>query len=68
MLIALAVVFPLLLLWGLVGMERVERPLRVDEFGRQIDAFLDSEADEAEAYVSRGLKPAVDRYWRHRPV
>jgi hypothetical protein len=66
-LLVLAMVFPLLMLLALVGMERVERPLYVDEIELQLEGFLDTaSSEEVETFVALGFKPALDRYWRRR--
>lgn len=65
--VALAVVFPFLLMLLMLLMERVEGPLRVDEVGSQLENFLDTaHAEEVETYVTEGFGPALDRYWRRR--
>ena len=67
MLVLVAVVFPVLLLLGLVGMEQIERPLYVDEVELQLERFLDTaRPEEVETFVTQGFKPALDRYWRRR--
>lgn len=66
-LLSLALLFPLLLLGLLLAMERVERPLRVDSMGDQLEAFLDdARPEEVETFVSEGFAPALERYWRRR--
>ncbi len=67
MVIMLALVFPLILLAFLLLMERVERPLRVDAVGEQIESFLaTARPDELEEFVREGFAPALDGYWRRR--
>jgi hypothetical protein len=67
MFIYLALLFPLAILAALIGMERVEQPLRVDELGLDLESFLDSaRPDEVETFVSEGFGPALDRYWKRR--
>lgn len=67
MFIYLALLFPLLILVVLLGMERVEQPLRVDELGLDLESFLDSaRPEEVETFVSEGFGPALDRYWKRR--
>jgi hypothetical protein len=62
-----ALVFPLLLLGLLAGMERVERPLRQDDVTVRLRSSLDSaRPEELESLVSQGFGPALDRYWRRR--
>ncbi len=62
-----ALVFPLLLLGLIVGMERVERPLRQEDVTVRLRSSLDSAApDEVESVVSDGFAPTLDRYWRRR--
>ncbi len=66
-LLSLALLLPLLLLGLMLAMERVERPLRVDSMGDELEAFLDSaRPDEVETFVSEGFAPALERYWRRR--
>jgi hypothetical protein len=66
-LLSLTLLFPLLLLLLMLAMERVERPLRYDSMGDQLEAFLDSaRPDEVETFVSEGFAPALERYWRRR--
>jgi hypothetical protein len=51
----------------LLIMERVERPLNQDSVGDQLAAFLDAAGPEdLEAFISEGLAPALDRYWKRR--
>jgi hypothetical protein len=58
---------PLLLLGLMLAMERVERPLRVDSLGDQLEGFLDgARPEEVETFVSEGFAPALERYWRRR--
>jgi hypothetical protein len=58
---------PLGLLGLLLAMERVEQPLRRVSLVDELAGFLDSaHPDEVEAYVSEGLGPALDRYWKRR--
>ena len=47
-LIAVALLLPVLLLGLMLGMERVERPLRVDDVGDLLEGFLDSARPEEE--------------------
>jgi hypothetical protein len=66
-LIAVAVAFPFFMLSALLMMEWVERPLRVDEVGMQLEKFFDAaRPDELETFVSEGYAPALDRYWKRR--
>ncbi|MCY7364961.1 MAG: hypothetical protein LH469_06590 [Frankiaceae bacterium] len=66
-LLAVALLLPVLLLFLMLLMERVERPLRVDSVGEQLEGFLDSaRPEEVETYVSEGFAPALERYWRRR--
>jgi hypothetical protein len=67
MFIYLALLFPVLILVVLLGMERVEQPLRADELGLDLETFLDSaRPDEVETFVAQGFAPALDRYWKRR--
>lgn len=66
-LITLGLLLPFALLLLMLGMERVERPLRVDSVSDQIESFLDAaRPDEVEAFVREGYAPALERYWRRR--
>ena len=66
-LLLLGLLLPIALLALMLGMERVERPLRVDSVSDQLEAFLDSaRPDEVETYVSQGYAPALERYWKRR--
>lgn len=68
-LLAVALLLPLLLLALMLGMERVERPLRVDSVNEQLQSFLETaRPEEVETYVSEGFAPALERYWRRRRV
>jgi hypothetical protein len=67
MFIWLALLFPVGILLVLLGMERVEQPLRVDQLGLDLETFLDSaRPEEVETFVSEGFGPALDRYWKRR--
>ena len=66
-LLLVALLLPVGLLLLMLGMERVERPLRVDSVSEQLQAFLDSaRPEEVETFVSEGFAPALDRYWKRR--
>jgi hypothetical protein len=66
-LLLLALLLPLGLMALMLGMERVERPLRTDSVGEQLEHFLDSaRPEEVETYVSQGYAPALERYWRRQ--
>ena len=66
-LLLVALAMPPLLLLLMLGMERVERPLRVDSVSEQLTEFLDTaRPEEVETYVSEGFAPALERYWRRR--
>ena len=66
-LLAVALLLPVLLLFLMLMMERVERPLRVDSVSEQLETFLDTaRPEEVETYVSEGFAPALERYWRRR--
>jgi hypothetical protein len=67
MLALLALVFPGALLGLLIAMERVEAPLRSECVGDHLADFLDTaRPDEVETFVSKGLAPAMERYWRRQ--
>ena len=62
-----ALLLPVGLLLLMLGMERVERPLRVDSVSEQLENFLETaRPEEVETYVSQGFAPALERYWRRR--
>jgi hypothetical protein len=66
-LLIVGLALPLLLLLLMLGMERVERPLRHDSVTDQLESFLDSaRPDEVETFVSEGFAPALESYWRRR--
>lgn len=66
-LLLLGLLLPLALLLLMLGMERVEQPLRVDAVSDQLEAFLDgARPDEVETFVSQGYAPALERYWKRR--
>ncbi len=66
-LLLVALLLPLGLLGLMLGMERVERPLRVDSVSEQLGAFLEqARPEEVETYVSQGFAPALERYWRRQ--
>jgi len=63
----IALGFPILLLVTMLGMERVERPLRDEAVSDRLAEFLDTaRPEEVETFVRRGLAVALDRYWRRR--
>lgn len=65
--LTLTLLFPLVLLALLLGMERVERPLRQDTSDADLVSFLETaQPDEVEAFVREGFAPALDRYWKRR--
>ena len=66
-LLPLTLLMPILLLLLMLGMEKVEGPLREDAVSEQLESFLDSaRPDEVETFVSEGFAPALDRYWKRR--
>ena len=66
-LLPLTLLMPLLLLLLMLGMEKVEGPLREYAVSELLETFLDSaRPDEVETFVSEGFAPALDRYWRRR--
>jgi len=66
-LLPVTLLLPFLLLLLMLGMERVEGPLREDAVSEQLESFLDSaRPDEVETFVSEGFAPALDRYWKRR--
>lgn len=63
----LALLLPVGLLALMLGMERVERALRVESVSDSLEQFLDSaRPEEVETYVRQGYGPALERYWRRR--
>ncbi len=65
--LTLTLLFPLLLLALMLAMERVERPLRGQSVDADLEAFLESaRPEEVEAFVSQGMAPALERYWKRR--
>ena len=65
--LVLTLLLPLALLGMLLGMERVERPLRQGSISDELEAFLEAaRPEEVEAFISEGLAPALDRYWKRR--
>lgn len=67
MVFLLPAAFPLLLLTLLLGMERIERPLRSEAIGERLEEFLESaRPEEVEIYIAEGLAPALERYWRRQ--
>ena len=63
----LGLLLPVALLFLMLAMERVERPLRRESVTEQLEAFLDTaRPDEVETFVSEGYAPALERYWRRR--
>lgn len=66
-LLPLALLLPVLLLLLMLGMEKVEGPLREDAVSEELESFLDAaRPDEVETFVSEGFAPALDRYWSRR--
>ena len=65
--LTVALLFPVLLMALLLVMERVERPLRNGSISDQLEGFLDTaRPEDVEAFISEGLAPALERYWRRR--
>ncbi len=65
--LVLTLLLPLALLGMLLGMERVERPLRQGSISDELEAFLEAaRPEEVEAFISEGFGPALDRYWKRR--
>jgi len=65
--LTVTLLLPLALLGLMLGMERVERPLRQDSMTEELASFLDSaRPEEVEAYISEGFAPALERYWKRR--
>ena len=66
-LLPVTLLLPVLLLLLMLGMEKVEGPLREDAVSEQLESFLDSaRPEEVETFVSEGFAPALDRYWKRR--
>ena len=66
--IAFAVLlFPIALLLFMLGMERVERPLRNLSLERDMDQFLDNASpSELATFVREGAEPAITRFKARR--
>ena len=65
----LGLLLPVALLFLMLAMERVERPLRQESVSEQIEDFLESaRPDEVETFVSEGYAPALERYWRRQRI
>ncbi len=62
----LGLLFPLMLFALVLGMQRVESGLANDRTSELSDFLDTAQPDEIEAYISEGLAPALDRYWRRR--
>lgn len=75
MFVAIALVFPVLLLLATLGMERVERPLERSRVTHQVQRVLraapdgdtDTSPDVIEALVADGYRTALRQYWRRQP-
>lgn len=62
----LVVLFPIALLLFLLGMDRVEAPLRRNIDAAEVERFLDSaKQEDVDEIISGGLRAAMDR-WRSR--
>ncbi|PRZ43089.1 hypothetical protein CLV47_103146 [Antricoccus suffuscus] len=62
----LVVLFPIAVLLFLLGMERVEAPLRRGNDTDDVERFLDSaKQEDVDAIISGGLRKAMER-WRSR--
>ncbi|MEO6957788.1 MAG: hypothetical protein ABI137_13680 [Antricoccus sp.] len=62
----LVVLFPIALLLFLLGMDRVEAPLRRNGDAAEVERFLDSaKQEDVDEIISGGLRAAMDR-WRSR--
>jgi hypothetical protein len=69
MILLLTLAFPGVLLGLVLAMERVEAPLRDESVGERLTDFLEvARPDEVETFVSQGLAPALNRYWRRRSL
>jgi hypothetical protein len=67
MLVFLSILFPIVLLGGVLAMERVERQFAEQSVGEHIVGVLGTaHADEVESLVSRASQAALDRHWRQR--
>jgi hypothetical protein len=72
--VAIALVFPVLLLLATLGMERVERPLDRSRIAHQVHGVLDpapqGDADVApeviEQLVEDGFRAEIRQYWRRQ--
>lgn len=62
----LVVLFPIAVLLFLLGMERVEAPLRRGNDADDVERFLESaKQEDVDAIISGGLRKAMER-WRSR--
>ena len=62
----LVVLFPIAVLFFLLGMERVEAPLRRGNDTDDVERFLDTaKQEDVDAIISGGLRKAMER-WRSR--
>lgn len=62
----LVVLFPIVVLLFLLGMERVEAPLRRGNDVDDVERFLDTaKQEDVDAIISGGLRKAMER-WRSR--
>ena len=66
MALLLGLLFPLFLLGLALAMQRVEQGLSADPAAELEDFLATAQPEEIEAYISQGLGPALDRYWRRR--
>lgn len=67
MVVAAALLCPLVLLALLLTMERVERPLHAAQVDRDLEKFLDNaQPDEVDTFVSQGFAAALERYGKRR--
>lgn len=65
--LVLSLLFPLVLLGLLLGMERVERTLRGHPPLHDLEGFLEgARPEDVEEFVTQGYGPALERYWRRR--
>jgi hypothetical protein len=63
--IILAIVFPVVLLGGVLAMERIERTFSDQTVGERVAMALRTDAaDDVERLVSRDCRTALDRHWR----
>lgn len=64
----LVLLFPVVLMLFMLGMERLEEPLTRVAVEREVERMLEgADAEDLNTLVRAGMEPAVRRFrWRHR--